>query len=205
MKSVVGISKESVYDPVKARGAIRVLREMLAAKGYPNAKVTIKKKRSPQHRSLLPSTSIRATGRASSISISRATSTLQDNELRNALRSRQRDRYCLAISRARTSSTCVSCNTISRKMFVHTCSRRDTFRHASASLRSWALGTNEPDFPFLNNFPLPVITSMDDTLKIVVPVTEGKVFRVGDTQGQGTRSSPNCRSWLRRPPQRPDR
>ena len=37
----VGISKESVYDPVKSRVAIRTLREMLAAKGYPNATITI--------------------------------------------------------------------------------------------------------------------------------------------------------------------
>src|SRR5688500_6617344 len=37
----VGVSKEAVYDPVKARGGIRVIREMLASKGYPNATVTI--------------------------------------------------------------------------------------------------------------------------------------------------------------------
>lgn len=37
----VGISKESVYDPVKARAATRVLREMLASKGFPNATVTV--------------------------------------------------------------------------------------------------------------------------------------------------------------------
>src|SRR3954454_13284901 len=36
-----GVSKESVYDPVKARNATRILREMLASKGYPNAKVTV--------------------------------------------------------------------------------------------------------------------------------------------------------------------
>ncbi len=34
----VGISKEAVYDPVKARGATRVMREMLASKGYPECK-----------------------------------------------------------------------------------------------------------------------------------------------------------------------
>ena len=33
----VGISKESVYDPVKAKNATRILREMLASKGYPNS------------------------------------------------------------------------------------------------------------------------------------------------------------------------
>src|SRR5688500_9968489 len=38
----VGISKEAIYDPVKARSGTRVLRDMLASKGYPNAKVTVK-------------------------------------------------------------------------------------------------------------------------------------------------------------------
>src|ERR1043166_3317963 len=37
----VGISKEAVYDPVKTRTAIRTLREMLAFKGYPNAKINV--------------------------------------------------------------------------------------------------------------------------------------------------------------------
>jgi len=37
----VGISKESVFDPVKAKNAARILREMLASKGYPNAKVDV--------------------------------------------------------------------------------------------------------------------------------------------------------------------
>ena len=35
----VGISKESIYDPVKARTAIRVLKELLAARGHPNATI----------------------------------------------------------------------------------------------------------------------------------------------------------------------
>ena len=37
----VGISKEAIYDPVKARQAVRVLRELLASKGFPNAKVDV--------------------------------------------------------------------------------------------------------------------------------------------------------------------
>src|SRR5215813_6238229 len=36
-----GVSKESVYDPVKSKGAVRILRELLASKGYPNAKVDV--------------------------------------------------------------------------------------------------------------------------------------------------------------------
>src|SRR5437764_558774 len=37
----VGISKEAIYDPVKSKQAVRVLRELLASKGYPNAKVEV--------------------------------------------------------------------------------------------------------------------------------------------------------------------
>ena len=33
--------------------------------------------------------------------------------------------------------------------------------------------------------PIPLITSKDDTLKIIVPVTEGKVFRVGELKVEG--------------------
>src|SRR5262249_25361811 len=36
----VGVSKESIEDPVKIRNATRVLKEMLSAKGHPNASVT---------------------------------------------------------------------------------------------------------------------------------------------------------------------
>src|ERR1700687_1364803 len=35
----VGVSKESIYDPVKARTAVRVIKELLAEHGHPNATV----------------------------------------------------------------------------------------------------------------------------------------------------------------------
>src|SRR5712672_2802869 len=36
---LVGVSKEAIYDPVKVRNAVRVLKELLAAKGHPNATI----------------------------------------------------------------------------------------------------------------------------------------------------------------------
>ena len=36
----VGVSKESIYDPVKVRNAMRVIKELLSAGGHPNATVT---------------------------------------------------------------------------------------------------------------------------------------------------------------------
>ena len=35
----VGVSKESIYDPVKVRNAMRVIKELLSAGGHPNATV----------------------------------------------------------------------------------------------------------------------------------------------------------------------
>src|SRR3979411_527444 len=35
----VGVSKESIYDPVKARNAVRVIKELLAEHGHPNGTV----------------------------------------------------------------------------------------------------------------------------------------------------------------------
>ncbi|HKC61999.1 MAG TPA: POTRA domain-containing protein, partial [Pyrinomonadaceae bacterium] len=35
----VGVSKEAIYDPVKVNNAIRVLKELLAAHGHPNATI----------------------------------------------------------------------------------------------------------------------------------------------------------------------
>jgi len=39
----VGVSKESIYDPVKTKNGERVLKELLAAKGHPNAVVSTSK------------------------------------------------------------------------------------------------------------------------------------------------------------------
>ncbi|MBA3768747.1 MAG: hypothetical protein H0W99_17560, partial [Acidobacteria bacterium] len=38
----IGVTKEAIYDPVKARNAVRVLKELLAEKGHPNATIEIR-------------------------------------------------------------------------------------------------------------------------------------------------------------------
>src|SRR5437868_14997363 len=47
------------------------------------------------------------------------------------------------------------------------------------------LGFKRTGPPIIGSLPLPMITSVDDTLKIIVPVTEGKVYRVGELQVEG--------------------
>src|SRR6185503_18645428 len=47
------------------------------------------------------------------------------------------------------------------------------------------LGVKRTGFPVVSALPLPLLTSKDDTLKITIPVVEGKVFRVGDLKVEG--------------------
>ena len=47
------------------------------------------------------------------------------------------------------------------------------------------LGYKRTGLPVIGSLPLPLISSKDDTLKIIVPVTEGKLFRVGDIKVEG--------------------
>ncbi|HSK71736.1 MAG TPA: POTRA domain-containing protein, partial [Pyrinomonadaceae bacterium] len=47
------------------------------------------------------------------------------------------------------------------------------------------LGYKRTGIPILGTLPLPLISSKDDTLKIIVPVTEGKIFRVGELNVEG--------------------
>ncbi len=47
------------------------------------------------------------------------------------------------------------------------------------------LGLKRTDFLPLITLPLPFISSKDDTLRIIVPVTEGKVYRVGELKVEG--------------------
>lgn len=180
----VGISKEAVYDPVKGRGAIRVLREMLASKGYPNAKVTIEEEE-------VSATSIALTFNIEQGNKSRIVDIdfvgnehFKDSELRNALVlvketgiiSRFKGQDILDLRKLQYDLE----KNVRAYMFS-----KGYFQARIGEPEVVGLGYKRTGFPILNNFPLPVITSMDDTLRIVVPVTEGKVYRVGELKVEG--------------------
>ena len=65
------------------------------------------------------------------------------------------------------------------------CFQRAIFRPASVNPRLSGSAINDRPSLVIGSFPIPIITSMDDTLKIIVPVTEGKVFRVGELKVEG--------------------
>lgn len=179
-----GISKEAVYDPVKARGATRILRELLAARGYPNAKVKIEEEE-------VSATSIAITFdveqgfRSRIVEIDfEGNENFSDGELRKAL---QLVRETGLISRFK-SEDILDIRKLQFDLQKNVRSYMFSKGYFQARIGEpvvEGLGVKRTSFvPFIA-LPLPLISSKDETLKITVPITEGKIFRVGELKVEG--------------------
>lgn len=180
----VGISKESVFDPVKARNGSRVLRELLAQKGYPNATVEIREEE-------VSATSIAVTydidqgNRSRIVDIEfEGNEVFSDGELRGALQlvqetgivSRFKGQDILNLEKLQYDLQ----KNVRDYMFS-----KGYFQARIGEPEVEGLGYKRTGFPILNNFPLPLITSKDDTLRITVPINEGRIFKVGELKVVG--------------------
>ncbi len=180
----VGISKEAVYDPVKARNATRILRELLAGKGYPNATVNIKEEE-------VSATSIAVTfeidqgNRSRIIDIQfEGNENFSDGELRGALQlvketgmiSRFKGQDILDLRKLQYDLQ----KNVRSYMFS-----KGYFQARLGDPVVEGLGLKRTDFLPIITLPLPLISSKDDTLRITIPVTEGKIFRVGTLKVEG--------------------
>lgn len=179
-----GISKEAVYDPVKARNATRILRELLASKGFPNATVSVKEEE-------VSATSIALTfdidqgNRSRIVEIEfEGNEKFSDGELRNALQlvketgliSRFQGQDILDLRKLQYD--------LQKNVRSYMWSK-GYFQARLGEPQVVGLGVKRTDFIPLITLPLPLISSKDDTLRITVPVTEGKVFRVGELKVEG--------------------
>jgi outer membrane protein insertion porin family len=180
----VGISKEAVYDPVKARNATRILRELLASKGFPNATVEIKEEE-------VSATSIALTfdvdqgNRSRIIDIQfEGNEHFSDGELRGALQlvketgliSRFKGLDILDLQKLQYDLQ----KNVRSYMFS-----KGYFQARIGDPVVEGLGLKRTDFIPLITLPIPFISSKDDTLRITIPVTEGKIFRVGELKVEG--------------------
>ena len=180
----VGISKESVYDPVKARSAIRVIREQLASKGFPNATVEVKEEE-------VSATSTAITfvvdqgNRSRIVDIEfEGNEVFSDGELRNQL---------LLVKETGLISRFKGTDILDLRKLQYDLgknvrsymSSKGYFQARIGEPQVVGLGYKRTGVPLLGTLPLPLISSKDDTLKIIVPITEGKIFRVGDLKVEG--------------------
>ncbi len=179
-----GISKESVFDPVKAQSATRILREQLASKGYPNAKVTIREEE-------VSATSTAITfvvdqgNRSRIVDIEfEGNEIFKDSELRGQLLlvketgliTRFKGQDILDVRKLQYDL---------RKNVLSYMFSKGYFQARIGEPQVVGMGYRRTGVPLLGTLPIPVLSSKDDTLKIIVPVTEGKIFRVGELKVEG--------------------
>lgn len=180
----VGISKEAVFDPVKTNGAKRTLREMLAAKGFPNAKIDVKVEE-------VSATSVAVTfdidqgNRSRIVQIDfEGNQHFKDGELRGAL---------VLVKETGLVSRIKGMDILDLRKLQYDLQKnvrsymfsKGYFQARIGEPQVVGLGLKRTGPPLIGSLPLPLISSKDDTLKIVVPVTEGKVFRVGELKVEG--------------------
>ena len=176
----VGVSKESIFDPVKGRTAIRVLKELLAAKGHPNANIELKTEE-------ISATSIGVTFDVKEGSRVRvAQIEFEGNQIFS-------DKTLRAQMKLVKSSGLIAhfkgSDILDRRKLEY--DLQFLVRNYMRSKGYFGARIGEPKVEGLGRrrtgffLPLPFLSSVDDTLRITVPVTEGKIYRVGKVTVEG--------------------
>ena len=176
----VGISKESVYDPVKARNAIRVLKELLSSKGHPNA--TVEQRRDEVSQTSTALTFVINEGeRVRVVEIQfEGNQVFSDGKLRGALK---------YVKEAGLISRFKGEDILDREKLDFDLRNVDNYMRSKGYLqarhgepRVESLGRRRTGLPIL---PLPLLSSVDEGLRVTVPIIEGKVYRIGEMKIEG--------------------
>ena len=176
----VGVSKESIYDPVKARNAIRVLKELLASKGHPNA--TVEEKRDEVSATSTALTFVINEGdRVRVVEIQfEGNQVFSDGKLRGAMK---------YVKEAGLMTRFKGQDILDREKLDFDLRRVDNYMHSKGYLqarhgepRVEGIGPRRTGFPIL---PLPFLSSVDEGLRVTVPIMEGRIYRIGDMKIEG--------------------
>jgi outer membrane protein insertion porin family len=176
----VGVSKEAIYDPVKVRNAIRVLKELLAAKGHPNATVA-------EGKETVSATSVAVTFQVTEGARVRvAEIQFEGSKVFKSSKLRSQMKY---VQEAGLISRFKDQDILDREKLEFDLHKVDNYMRSKGYLtarhgepRIEGLGPRRTGFPIL---PLPFLSSVDDTLKITVPIIDGKLYRLGDLKIEG--------------------
>ncbi len=176
----VGISKESIYDPVKARNAIRVLKELLAAHGHPNA--TIEQRREEVSNTSTALTFVINEGdRVRVVDVQFEGNTIfSDKKLRGSMK---------YVKEAGLMSRLRGQDILDREKLEYDLRQVDNYMRSKGYLqarhgepRVESVGPRRTGFPIL---PLPFLSSTDEGLRVTVPIIEGRLYRLGEMKIEG--------------------
>jgi outer membrane protein insertion porin family len=176
----VGVSKEAIYDPVKVRNAVRVLKELLAAKGHPNATIA-------EGRENVSTTSVAITFQITEGPRVRvAEIQFEGSKVFKSGKLRDQMKY---VKEAGLISRFKDMDILDRQKLDYDLHQVDNYMKSKGYLQArhgepviTGLGPRRTGFPIL---PLPFLSSVDDTLKITVPIIDGKLYRLGDLKVEG--------------------
>ena len=176
----VGVSKESIYDPVKVRNAIRVLKELLAEHGHPNA--TIEERKDEVSATSTAVTFVINEGdRVRVVEIQfEGNSVFSDKSLRNSMK---------YVKEAGLITRFKGQDILHREKLEADLRNVDNYMRSKGYLqarhgepRVEGVGKRRTGFPIL---PLPFLSSVDEGLRVTVPVIEGRLYRVGEMKIEG--------------------
>lgn len=176
----VGVSKESVYDPVKARNAVRVIKELLAEGGHPNA--TVEQRREDISQTSIGLTFVINEGeRVRVMDIQ-----FEGNQIFSDKALRGQMKY---VKEAGLITRFQSTDILHRAKLDFDLRKVDNYMRSKGYLqarhgepRVEGIGKRRTGFPIL---PLPFLSSVDEGLRITIPITEGKLFRLGELKIEG--------------------
>ncbi|HEX7314575.1 MAG TPA: outer membrane protein assembly factor BamA [Pyrinomonadaceae bacterium] len=177
----VGIAREQTYDPVKVNNARRVIKELLSQHGHPNAVVNPVTEE-------VSATSIALTfdvdegDRVRVVDIDFEGNThFSDGELRGAMKL-VKEAGLLSRFRGQDILHLEKLDYDLRKNVVDYMRGKGYLEARTGEPRVEGLGPKRTGFPIL---PLPIISSTDEALRVVIPITEGKLYRLGEIKIEG--------------------
>lgn len=175
----IGVSKEAIRDPVKIQNARRVIRELLAAKGHPNATVEVREDEVSQTSTAITFV-VNEGKRVRVVEIQfEGNQIFSDGKLRSQMKYVQEAGL---ITRFRGQD-------ILDREKLEVDMRRVQFYMRSKGYLQARLG--EPRVEGLGQrrtgffIPLPLLSSIDEGLRVTIPVTEGKIYRIGKLSIEG--------------------
>ncbi len=178
----VGVSKESTYDPVKRVNAERTIKELLAAQGYPNATVTAEVEE-VSATSVAINFVVRQGERVRIVDIDfEGNQVFSDGELRGAMKLVKEAGLISRIKGQDILDTQKLEYDLKANVENHMKSKGYLLARTGEPRVEGAGRQRTPGFPIP---PLPLISSVDDAIRVVVPVNEGKIFRVGEVKVEG--------------------
>ena len=175
----VGISKEAIFDPAKVNNAVRVLKELLASKGHPNATIEIRQDEVSQT-SVAIAFVINEGDRVRVAEIDFVgNQVFKDGSLRSQMR---------FVTETGLVARFKGTDILDREKLDYDLRSVQQYMASRGYLQA---RTGEPAVEGLGRrrtgffIPLPFISSVDETLRVTVPVTEGKLFRIGEIKIEG--------------------